>query len=235
MPDNQEIFVSVILPCRNEQESLDACLTQIKSVLARENLAGEIIVSDSSSDLSPEIAQRHGVVLVKHDQIGYGRAYLEGFKAARGRYLFLADADGTYDFKELPRFLAALAAGADLVLGDRFARPAIAGSMPWLNRHIGNPALSGILRRLFSIEVNDSHSGMRALKRETALALKLTAEGMEFASEMIIKAGRAGLTIRELPIDYHPRRGASKLRPLVDGWRHLHLMLSQARNKKSDA
>lgn len=221
--DNEKL-VSVILPCRNEEASLAACIEQILDVFKASGISGEIIVSDSSSDGSPEIARRYGALLVKHDQVGYGRAYLEGFKAASGHYLFLADADGTYDFRELPIFIKELQNGADLILGDRFARPAISGSMPWLNRHIGNPILSGLLRLLFKVNINDSHSGMRALKRETALALNLQSAGMEFASEMIISAHRRGLAIKELPIHYHPRRGDSKLRPLADGWRHIRLM-----------
>jgi len=228
--DNHKL-VSVILPCRNEEASLAACIEQILDVFKANGISGEIIVSDSSSDRSPEIARSLGAILIKHDQVGYGRAYLEGFRAAQGEYLFLADADGTYDFNELPRFLKELENGADLILGDRFAHPAIDGSMPWANRHIGNPILSGLLRLLFRVDINDSHSGMRALKRETALTLNLQSAGMEFASEMIISAHRQGLIIKELSIHYHPRRGDSKLRPLADGWRHISLMIKTFRKK----
>ena len=155
---------------------------------------------------------------------GYGSAYLAGFDAATGDYIVMADADLTYDFADIPRFVRELDAGADLVMGDRMdsIHP---GAMPWLNRYVGNPLLSGFLNLLYRTKVRDVHCGMRALRRDRLPVLDLGATGMEFASEMVIHASRRGLDIRAFPIEYHPRAGESKLSPLRDGWRHLRLIL----------
>ncbi|OJI09167.1 MAG: dolichol-P-glucose synthetase [Candidatus Vogelbacteria bacterium CG10_big_fil_rev_8_21_14_0_10_49_38] len=217
--------LSVILPCRNEAAALPICLQQIRTVIAEHQLDAEVIVSDSSVDRSPEIARSFGAILVKHDQLGYGRAYLAGFEVAAGRYLFLADADGTYDFKEIPRFLSELRAGADLVIGDRFRGRIESGAMPWLHRRVGNPALSFLFRLFFRSPVRDVHCGLRAISRSALARLNLRATGMEFASEMIITAVNQKLKIKELAIDYHRRLGRSKLRSWPDGWRHLRFML----------
>ena len=217
--------LSVILPCRNEEKTLGACLEQIKSVLARHNLAGEIIVSDSSTDRSPEIAHQHGVKLIKHDRVGYGIAYQEGIKAASGRYLIMADADGTYDFNDIPRFIEQLESGADFVIGNRFAGTIQPGAMPLLHRYLGNPILSGLVRWLFHIKVHDVHCGMRAISRQAFDQIRPKTTGMEFASEMIIAAARRHLKIAELPINYARRQGNSKLKTFSDGWRHLRFIL----------
>ena len=149
---------------------------------------------------------------------------MAGFAAARGRYIVMADADLTYDFGEIPRFLAELETGADLVMGDRMdgIQP---GAMPWLHRYIGNPLLSGTLNLFFRTGVRDAHCGMRAFRRERLLELDLRTTGMEFASEMVIRAAKSKLDIRQLPIDYHPRGGTSKLSSFRDGWRHLRFLL----------
>ena len=222
-PHDWPIKLSVILPCRNEEESLAACLEQIQKILAANNISGEIIVSDSSSDRSPQIAEHYGARLVKHDKPGYGTAYQEGLGAARGRYLFLADCDGTYDFAEIPNFLQALE-NCDLAIGNRFSGRMNKSAMPWANRYIGNPLLSGLLRLISGAPVTDAHSGMRAISRQALDRLELKSSGMEFASEMILEAVRKNLKIKEIPIVYYPRQGRSKLRPLIDGGRHLRLM-----------
>ncbi|MDD2807225.1 MAG: glycosyltransferase family 2 protein [Patescibacteria group bacterium] len=225
--DNQpeKIDVSVVLPCRNEMAALPACLEQIIEVFKLSNLVGEIIVSDSSSDQSPEIARRYGAVLIKHDCEGYGVACRQGLAAACGQYIFLADADGSYDFREIPNFINKLTAGSDFVIGNRFGGKIETGSMPWLHRYIGNPLLSSILRFLFHAQVTDVHCGLRAISRQALNQITLYTSGMEFASEMVIQAVKKNLQISELPISYHSRKGKSKLKPLADGWRHLRFML----------
>jgi len=220
--------LSVILPCQNEEATLGSCLRQIKEVFILNNIVGEIIVSDSSSDRSPEIAKEEGVVLVKHDQNGYGRAYLEAFPLVHGRYIFMADADGTYDFKEIPNFLNALKDGYDLVIGNRFCGRMEKSAMGFLRRYIGNPILSWILKFLYKIEVQDAHSGMRALDSQILPRLRLRTTGMEFASEMIMATSREGLRVKNLNIDYYRRGGKSKLKIFSDGWRHLRFMLAYA-------
>jgi glycosyltransferase involved in cell wall biosynthesis len=155
---------------------------------------------------------------------GYGSAYLAGFTAARGRYIVMADADLTYDFNDIPRFVAALEGGAEIVIGDRMdnIHP---GAMPWLHRYVGNPVLTGILNLFFRTGVKDAHCGMRALRADALPRLDLRATGMEFASEMVIRATKENMAIAELPIEYHPRGGHSKLSSFRDGWRHLRFLL----------
>ena len=155
---------------------------------------------------------------------GYGSAYLAGFEAARGKFIVMADADLTYDFNEIPRFVALLEDGAELVMGDRMAniQP---GAMPWLHRYVGNPVLTGTLNLFFRTGVRDAHCGMRALRRDVLPRLDLRTTGMEFASEMVIRAAKESLDIRQIPIAYHPREGESKLSTFRDGWRHLRFLL----------
>lgn len=217
--------LSIVLPCRNEEKALQKCLSQIKKVIVKNNLYVEIIVSDSSTDSCPIIAKKNNVVLVKHDKEGYGIAYLEGFKQAKGKYIFMADCDGTYDFNEIPLFLKYLREGYDFVIGNRFAYNLEKGVMPWSHKYIGNPILSGILRIFFGTNIKDSHCGMRALSKEALDRLNLGTSGMEFASEMVVKATKKKLMIKELPIKYYPREGESKLNSFKDGWRHLRFML----------
>jgi glycosyltransferase involved in cell wall biosynthesis len=160
---------------------------------------------------------------------GYGSAYLAGFAAARGRYIVMADADLTYDFGEIPRFLAELESGADMIVGDRM-RNIHRGAMPWHHRYIGNPVLAWLLNVLFHTGVSDPHCGMRAFRRDRLAALDLRAPGMEFASEMVVRAAKANLVVREFPIEYHPRGGESKLSSFRDGWRHVRYLLLHAPN-----
>jgi glycosyltransferase involved in cell wall biosynthesis len=217
--------ISVILPCKNEELALPFCLEKIKETIRKNGLSAEIIVSDQSTDKSPEIAKDYGAILVTSDLEGYGQAFLEAFKAARGNYIFMADADGSYDFAEIPNFTKSLDEGNDMVIGNRFAGKMEKGAMPFANRYLGNPVLSGMLRLFFSVKIADSHSGMRAITKASLEKLNLQTTGMEFASEMIVKAAKNGLRIKELPINYHNRKGNSKLRPISDAWRHLRFML----------
>jgi glycosyltransferase involved in cell wall biosynthesis len=217
--------LSIILPCRNEEQALPTCLNQIKEIIKKEKLNAEIIVSDSSTDKSPEIAMKSGVTLVKHNKEGYGNAYLEGFKKAKGKYIFMADSDLSYDFNYIPKFLNSLKENNDLVIGNRFSNKMEKNSMPLTHKYLGNPILSFTLRLLFQTKIKDSHCGMRAIKKEALEKLNLQTTGMELASEMIIKALKNNLKIKEIPISYKKRVGNSKLNPISDAWRHFRFML----------
>jgi glycosyltransferase involved in cell wall biosynthesis len=188
-------------------------------------IEGEVIVADNASDdNSAQLAEAAGARVVEERRRGYGSAYLAGFSAARGEYIVMADADLTYDFEDIPRFVSELAAGGDLVMGDRMdnIHP---GAMPWLHRYVGNPVLTGILNLFFRTGVKDAHCGMRAVRRDVLERLDLRTTGMEFASEMVIRAAKEKLDIRQVPIEYHPRGGESKLSSFRDGWRHLRFLL----------
>jgi glycosyltransferase involved in cell wall biosynthesis len=182
-----------------------------------------VVVDNGSEDGSATLARLAGARVVDEPRRGYGSAYLAGFAAARGDYIVMIDADLTYDFEEIPRFVRTLDEGAELVMGNRM-QSVEPGAMSLLSR-IGNPLLSGFLNLLFRTPVSDAHCGMRALRRDVLPTLALQATGMELASEMVIRASRSHLDIRELPIALHPREGRSKLSPFRDGWRHLRLML----------
>ncbi len=218
-------LVSVVIPCLNEEENIEACVTQALAAMKAADISGEVVVADNdSTDRSAELATACGARVVHEPRRGYGSAYLAGFAAARGDYIVMGDADLTYDFKEIPRFVSALEKGAELVMGDRMGsiQP---GAMPWLHRYVGNPLLSGILNGFFKTGISDAHCGMRALRRDVLPRLDLRTTGMEFASEMVIRAGKEKLRITEFPIDYHPRGGESKLNTWRDGWRHLRFLL----------
>jgi hypothetical protein len=218
-------FVSVVIPCLNEAENIEECVTLALEVLRGNGLAGEVLVVDNASeDDSAALAAAAGARVVSEPRRGYGSAYLAGFGAARGKYIVMADADLTYDFKEIPRFVAELDGGAELVMGDRMdnIQP---GAMPWLHRYIGNPVLTGLLNFFFRTGIKDAHCGMRALRADALPRLDLRTTGMEFASEMVIRASKERLRIAEFPIEYHPRGGESKLSSFRDGWRHLRFLL----------
>jgi glycosyltransferase involved in cell wall biosynthesis len=222
--------VSVVIPCLNEADSIEQCVRSALAVLESHAISGEIIVADNDSeDDSPRLAAAAGAIVVHEPERGYGSAYLAGFAVARGRYLMMADADLTYDFEEIPRFLAELNSGADMVIGNRM-KNIQPGAMPWLHRYIGNPLLSGFLNLLFRTGVDDAHCGMRALRRDLLPRLDLRTTGMEFASEMVIRAAKEDLEIRQFAIEYHPREGESKLSSFRDGWRHLRFLLVHSPN-----
>jgi glycosyltransferase involved in cell wall biosynthesis len=218
-------LVSVVIPCLNEEENVERCVRGAIDALRSASLDGEVIVVDNDSDdRSAEIAAAAGANVVSERRRGYGSAYLAGFAAARGTYIVMADADLTYDFNEIPNFVAALESGAQLVMGNRMdnIKP---GAMPWLHRYIGNPLLTGVLNLFFRTGVRDAHCGMRALRRDVLETLDLRTTGMEFASEMVIRAAKEHLAIAEVEIEYHPRGGESKLSSFRDGWRHLRFLL----------
>jgi glycosyltransferase involved in cell wall biosynthesis len=222
--------LSVVIPCLNEASTIQECVERASRVLDTSRIEGEIIVVDNGSDDgSGPLAAASGALVVHEPERGYGSAYLAGLAAARGRYIVMADADLTYDFAEIPRFVAALEAGADVVIGNRMhnIHP---GAMPWHHRYIGNPLLSGFLNLLFRTGVDDAHCGMRAVRREVLPRLDLRTTGMEFASEMVIRAAKEKLDVRQFPIEYHPRGGESKLSSFRDGWRHLRFLLVHSPN-----
>lgn len=229
-PRDETLMVSVVIPCLNEADSIEQCVTRALQVMDDHAIDGEVIVADNDSeDESPLLAARAGATVVHESQRGYGSAYLAGFAVARGRYILMADADLTYDFAELPRFLSELTQGADMVIGNRM-KNIHPGAMPWHHRYIGNPLLSGFLNLLFRTGIDDAHCGMRALRRDVLPQLDLRTTGMEFASEMVIRAAKERLVLSQFPIEYHPREGESKLSSLRDGWRHLRFLLVHSPN-----
>jgi glycosyltransferase involved in cell wall biosynthesis len=218
--------ISVVIPCLNEEAAVGAVVRKAWEGIARSGRPGEVIVVDNgSTDESAQIAAAEGALVLHEARRGYGRAYLTGIEHARGDYVVMADADDTYPVNELGAFVDALEAGKDLVLGSRFKGRIHAGAMPWSHRWIGNPILTGLLNRLFGIRVSDAHCGMRAARRSSLQRLDLHSTGMEFASEMVFKAFRRKLVVDEIPIDYFPRVGESKLSRFSDAWRHVRFML----------
>jgi glycosyltransferase involved in cell wall biosynthesis len=221
----QSPLVSVVIPCLNEAENIEECVVRAREAMEKAGIPGEVVVADNNSeDGSPELAAAAGARVIHEPRRGYGSAYLAGFAAARGEYIVMGDADLTYDFNEIPRFVAELDKGAQLVMGDRMdnIHP---GAMPWLHRYVGNPILTGILNFFFRTGVSDAHCGMRGFRRDILPTLDLRTTGMEFASEMVIRASKEKLVITEFPIEYHPRGGESKLSSFRDGWRHLRFLL----------
>ncbi len=219
--------VSVIIPCLNEEATVGVCVRKARSAIERMGLRGEVIVADNgSTDRSAEVAEREGARIVREERKGYGAALLAGFAAARGRFLVMGDADDTYDFGEIPAFVKALDGEADMVMGDRLGGGIEPGAMPWHHRWIGVPILSFILNRLFGARIADAHCGMRSITREAYDRLNLQTTGMEFASEMLIRAARERLRLHQIPITLHRggRPGRPHLRSFRDGWRHLKMM-----------
>jgi len=217
--------ISIVLPCQNEEKSIGVCIKKIKNALKEKDY--EIIVSDSSSDKSAEIAKKLNAKVIKHNKQGYGVAYLEGFKEIKGEYIVMGDADNTYDFLEIPKFITELDKGYDLIIGSRLKGKIKKGAMKPLHRYIGNPLLTWIFNMLFDTKLSDTHSGFRAIKKNKLKKLNLKSPGMEFALEMLIKASKNKLRIQEIPIIYSKRAGESKLNSFRDGIRHLKLMLKE--------
>ncbi len=241
--------VSIVVPCFNEEQAIQICIDQIKKTIQRYSLRAEIIfINNASTDTSGEILQANKatckeLIVVDEPNVGYGSAYLAGLKIAKGEYIFMADCDGTYDFREIPHFIDRLRGykisntcsethkteenktGADLVVGNRFAKKPKDGVMPWHHQYIGNPLLSFLTRIFFKIEIHDIHCGARAIRRSAFENIVLYTRGMEFASEMIVKCAKKGMKIEEIPITYSARIGTSKLNSFSDGWRHLRFIL----------
>jgi glycosyltransferase involved in cell wall biosynthesis len=219
------IDVSVILPALDEERTIGECITKIQAVFRDNAINGEIIVSDSSTDRTPEIAGSLGAKVFRTEKNGYGNAYLSAFGHARGRFIVMGDADNTYDFYQIPDLIAPLKNGADFVIGSRFKGVIHPGSMTFLHRYIGNPLLTWMINIIFHTRFSDSHSGFRAITRAALDRLQVKTGGMEFASEMLVMASKEQLKIVEVPIDYYPRQTPSKLHSFADGWRHIRFVL----------
>jgi len=219
------IDVSVILPALDEERTIGECITKIQKVFRNNAIAGEIIVVDSSTDRTSEIAASLGAKVISPEKNGYGNAYLTGFRHANGLYIVMGDADNTYDFLEIPKLITSLKNGADFVIGSRFKGIIHKGSMDGLHRYIGNPVLTWMLNFIFHTRYSDAHSGFRAITRTALDRLPLTTGGMEFASEMLVMASKERLRIEEVPISYYPRVTPSKLHSFADGWRHIRFVL----------
>ncbi|MGH6837050.1 MAG: glycosyltransferase family 2 protein, partial [Methylocella sp.] len=227
-----KIDVTIVMPCLNEAKWLPACIANAKEALTRIRaelgLNGEILIADNgSADGSQFIARALGARLIEVSQPGYGAALASGMNSASGRFLVMGDADGSYDFRECVEMIRALMNGAELCLGSRFKGEIKTNAMPWKNRYVGNPLLTGALNLIFGASVSDAHCGLRTLTKGCFERLHLSGQGMEFASEMIIKAALTGEKIAEAPVTLSPdlRDRPPHLRPWRDGWRHLRYLL----------
>ena len=225
----QPPVLSVVMPTLNEEAGITECIDRIKTAIEELQLPTEIIVSDSSTDRTPEIAREMGAEVVVPDKKGYGYAYRFAFERTRGDYMVMGDADTTYDFEQIPRLLEALRdQDGDMVMGSRLGGEIKPGAMPALHQYVGNPALTAFLNAFYDAGVSDSHSGFRIFTREAYERMDLQTTGMEFASEMIMDAGARDLKIVEVPIVYHEREGEANLESFTDGWRHVRFMLLNA-------
>lgn len=223
--------LTILMPCLNEAETLVACIAKAKLGLERAGVTGEVLIADNgSTDGSIELAEKHGARVVRVAAKGYGSALRGGIEAAQGRWILMGDADDSYDFSEAPRFVEKLRAGHDLVMGCRMPRgggTVMPGAMPWKNRWLGNPTLSFLGRLFFKTPIKDFHCGLRAFTREAFDRMETKTTGMEFASEMVMKASIKAMRVAEVPITLH-KDGRSRpphLKPWRDGWRHLRFML----------
>nr|WP_328764485.1 glycosyltransferase family 2 protein [Halomicroarcula salinisoli] len=225
----QSPALTVIMPTLNEEEGITECIERIKTAVVEMQVSTEIIISDSSTDRTPEIAREMGAIVVEPDVGGYGSAYKHAFERARGDYIAIGDADTTYDFEELPKLIRlATKDDVDMTMGSRLEGDIKPGAMPSLHQYIGNPLLTRFLNTFYDAGVSDAHSGMRVIDREALEELELKTTGMEFASEMIMDAAAKDMTIEERPITYHEREGEATLDSFQDGWRHVRFMLVNA-------
>ena len=227
------VEVSVVIPCLNETNSIGICVAKAMEAFRAKGLRGEVVVADNgSTDGSVEIAENLGAHVVRVEQRGYGWALRAGIAAAHGAFIVMGDADDSYDFSEVPRFVEKWRQGNDVVMGNRFRGEIKPGAMPWHHKYIGNPALSSVLNLFFRAGIGDSHCGMRGFTRAVYERMDLRSTGMEFASEFVIKAAQLGVKITEIPVTLWPdKRGRPPhLRSLRDGWRHLRFMLLYAPN-----
>ena len=230
---SQEIELTILMPCLNEAETLEVCINKAKTFLKNSGVVGEVLIADNgSTDGSVEIAKKCGA-RVEHVPVkGYGAALIGGCKAAKGKYVIMGDADDSYDFLKLMPFVEKLREGYELVMGNRFRGEIAKGAMPPLHRYLGNPVLSFIGRLFFPSEIGDFHCGLRGYEREAMLKLDLHTTGMEYASEMVVKATMYGLKMTEVPTTLSPdgRSRAPHLRSFRDGWRHLKFLLLHSPN-----
>ncbi len=223
-----ELELTILMPCLNEAETLATCIGKARGFLERTGIAGEVLIADNgSTDGSQAIAEAAGARVAAVAEKGYGAALSGGIAAARGRFVIMGDADDSYDFSRLDRFVEELRKGAALVMGNRFQGGIAPGAMPWLNKYVGNPVLSFLGKLFFRTRASDFHCGLRGFDRDAIVGLSLRTTGMEFASEMLVKATLLGLPIAEVPTTLSPdgRSRRPHLRPFRDGWRHLRFLL----------
>src|SRR5262245_45787309 len=223
-----DIEVSVVMPCLNEARTVGVCVAKAKACLEQLGVHGEIIVADNgSTDGSQDIARLHGARVVPASRRGYGAALQAGIEQAHGRFIIMGDSDDSYDFTNLSPFIEKLRGGDELVMGNRFRGGIKPGAMPWLHRYVGNPVLTGILNLFFRTPIGDAHCGLRGFRKDAYEKLGLTAPGMEFASEMVVKASLQRQKISEVATTLSPdgRDRPPHLRSFRDGWRHLRFLL----------
>lgn len=227
-PEGAPVELSIVMPCLNEAKTIGACIQKAMRYLHDSGVQGEVLVADNgSTDGSQELATRLGARVVPVVTKGYGSALMGGIAAARGRYIIMGDSDDSYDFLHLDAFVKTLREGYDLVMGNRFRGGIAPGAMPPLNKYLGNPVLSAIGRLFFQSPIGDFHCGLRGFRKEAALRMNLQTTGMEFASELVVKASLLGLRVTEVPTTLSPagRDRPPHLRPWRDGWRHLRFLL----------
>lgn len=224
-------FVSIVMPCLNERETVETCVRKALGWLAETGTAGEVIVVDNgSTDGSADLASAAGARVVQEIIRGYGAALRRGFAEARGEWLVMGDCDDTYDFSQLTPLMRPLAEGYDMAVGNRFAGGIAPGAMTWSHRYIGTPAISALLKMFTGLKVGDSQCGLRAFTRQALETMDLRTDGMELASEMILKSARRGLRVADVPAPYAERLGEAKLDTMRDGWRHLRFLLLASPN-----
>jgi hypothetical protein len=230
---NHPVEVSVVIPCLNEARSIAFCIDKALAAFKAADVCGEVVVSDNgSTDGSIQIAEEHGARVVHAEIKGYGNALRKGIQEARGKFIIMGDADDSYDFSEVPRFVVKWRDGYDVVMGNRFKGGIKPGAMSWHHKYVGNPILSGLLRLLFRTDIGDSQCGMRGFTKDVYERMDLRTTGMEFASEFVIKAAKLGIRMTEIPVTLWPdKRGRPPhLRSFRDGWRHLRFMALYAPN-----
>lgn len=221
--------LTILMPCLNEEDSLELCIKKAQTFLIRNNINGEVLIADNgSTDNSIKIAKENNARVIVVKEKGYGNALMEGIKKSKGKYIIMADSDNTYNFLNLEEFYKYLKEGYDLVMGNRFLGGIEKGAMPFLNKYIGNPFLSFIAKKMYPCGVNDFHCGLRGINKERFLKLDFVSDGMEFASEMIIKCYKNDFAIKEIPttLSKGNRKGKPHLRPIKDSFRHLKVIFS---------
>lgn len=231
MMSEETIYVTAVMPCLNEENSIGICIEKAFRCFAQLGIRGEVVVADNgSTDRSVEIAESLGARVVRERRRGYGAALMCGIEAARGSIIIMADADDSYDWLAMGGFISNIESGCDLVMGNRFKGGIAPGAMPPLHRYLGNPVLSTVTRLLYNIPIGDFHCGMRAFTKDAYTRMKLRTDGMEFATEMIVYAAQAGLRIGEIPttLSRDKRGRPPHLRSFRDGWRHLRFIVTYA-------
>ena len=224
-------FISIVMPCLDEEQTVAVCVRKARDWLTRSGYNGEVLVVDNgSTDRSVELAVAEGARVVAESRRGYGAALRRGFAEARGNWLIMGDCDDTYDFGRLDDLVEPLTRGYDMVIGNRHAGGIAPGAMTWSHRYIGTPVISALLKLFTGLKVGDSQCGLRAFTRDALNRMELRTDGMELASEMVLKAARRGLKVADIPVPYAERLGEAKLNTLRDGWRHLRFLLLASPN-----